>query len=153
MAGEVKTEIQNAINKLKLTTSDIQLLDNDTGENVFNECVAYFRKSGDRRWWWEDFKFSTFSVIGLEYPFNHLDKIIPLNEGKVWLIVEDNYEPFYPVYDCNPKVIEKVIAECFGFEYYVIDKKKEWLLCENHHDRLIAIGDKLNKSDLNWQLD
>jgi hypothetical protein len=153
MTGEVKDEIENAINKLNLTESDIRLLENIQGEKIFNECVAYFLKSGDRRWWWEDFKFPSFSVTGIDNLFNYLNKIIPLTEGNVWLIVEDNQEPFYPVYDCNPRVIKNIIAECFGFEYYIVDKNKEWLLCENHHNRLIAIGDRLKNSTLNWQPD
>jgi hypothetical protein len=37
--------------------------------------------------------------------------------------------------------IRDVIGECFGFEYYVVPKGLEWLLCENHHDILIAVGD------------
>lgn len=153
MQGVVKGEIQNAIDKLKLSELDIQLLDNLRGEKLYNEFVAYFVKSGDRRWWWEDFKFQTFSVTEFENPFNYIDKIIPLINGNVWLIIEDNYEPFYPVYDCNPNVIKDIIGECFGFEYYIIDKNKEWLLCENHHNRLIAIGDKLIKTPFNWQFD
>jgi hypothetical protein len=28
----------------------------------------------------------------------------------------------------------------YGFEYYIVSKKFEWLLCENHHDILIAVG-------------
>src|SRR4051812_48111064 len=102
MDGEIKIEIQNAINKLKLSKSDIQLLDDNSGEQIFRECLAHFVKSGDRRWWWEDFKYPSFSVSGLKMPFNYLDKIIPLTGGNVWLIVEDNYGSFYPVYDCSP---------------------------------------------------
>lgn len=151
MTGEIKDEIQNAISKLNLTVSDIRLLDKTQGENIFNECVSYFLNSGDRRWWWEDFKFPAFSVTGLDNPLNYLDKIIPLTDGNVWLIVEDNNAPFYPVYDCNPRVIKNIIFECFSFEYYIVDKNKEWLLCENHHNRLIAVGDKLRIKDLNWQ--
>lgn len=54
------------------------------------------------------------------------------------------------VYDCNPNVIKQIIGECFGFEYYIIDKKKEWLLCKNHHNRLIGIGKKIISSKFNW---
>ena len=61
MPGEVKVEIQNAISKLKLTDSDIQLLEDAQGEKIYLECVSYFVTSGDRRWGWEDFKFPSFS--------------------------------------------------------------------------------------------
>ncbi|MBK8734666.1 MAG: hypothetical protein IPL98_01815 [Saprospiraceae bacterium] len=61
---------------------------------------------------------------------------------------KDDNEPFYPIYDGNPNVIKDIIGECFGFEYYIIDKNKEWLLVENHHNRLIAIGEKLKQTPL-----
>ncbi|MCF1715979.1 hypothetical protein L0U88_15165 [Flavihumibacter sp. RY-1] len=151
--GEVKDEIQNAINKLRLDESSIRLLDTASGKKIFDECIKYFVQSGDRRWWWENFKLPSYSVIGLDYPFTYIDSIIPLYDGNVWLIAEDDQEPFYPVYDCDPKVIKDIIGECFSFEYYIIDKEKEWLLCENHHNVLIAIGDKLTKSNYNWEAD
>ncbi|MBK8735821.1 MAG: hypothetical protein IPL98_07950 [Saprospiraceae bacterium] len=94
MIGEVKNEIQKAIDKLNLTETDIQLLDNILNETIYNECVAYFVKSGDRRWWWENFKFQTFSITEFENPFNYIDKIIPLTSENVWFVVEDDNEPF-----------------------------------------------------------
>jgi len=151
--GDVKDEIQAAMQHLELDKSKIQLLDDDNGERVFKECINHFLNSGDRRWWWEDFKFPSFSVTGVDSPFTLIEKIIPLKEGNVWLIVEDDEERFYPVYDCDPTIIPEIISECFAFEYYIIDKNKEWLLCENHHNRLIAIGDKLLSSNFDWQPD
>jgi hypothetical protein len=83
MIGEVKDEIRSAISKLNLTESDILLCDNIQGEIIFNDCISYFLKSGGRRWWWEDFKFPTFSITGLDNPFKYIDKIIPLTDGNV----------------------------------------------------------------------
>lgn len=95
MIGEVKNEIDNAIIKLKLSQKDIFLLDNHAGKKVFNECISHFLNSGDRRWWWEDFKFPSFSLIDLVNSFTYIDQIIPLKEGNVWLIIEDNYDSFF----------------------------------------------------------
>lgn len=119
---------------------DFRLLDKKNGNKVFEKCLGHFVKSGNRRWWWEDFKNYSFSVSNLEKPFEHLEEYIPELERNVWLMVEDDSEGFYPIYDCNPRVIKSVIGECFGFEYYIISKDMTWLLCENHHSILIGSG-------------
>ena len=31
----------------------------------------------------------------------------------------------------------------YGFEYYIVDKKYNWILCENHHDILIVLGEEI----------
>jgi hypothetical protein len=139
--GEIKEEISIAIKSLGLTSEDIIGLDYETGKKIFSECLNHFVKSGDRRWWWEDFKQYSFSIDHYEKPFEHLNELIPDLNKKVWLMVEDDQEEYYPIYDCNPKIIKDLIGECVGFEYYIIAKDKKWLICENHHSRLIGAGE------------
>lgn len=139
--GQVKEEIFEAIQTLSLATNDIELLDEKNGHEIYAQCLDRFVKSGDRRWWWEDLKDPSFSISDHKNPFEHLEEYIPNLENHVWLMVEDTEEAFYPIYDCHPRVIEKLIGECFGFEYYIISKDLQWLLCENHHSRLIGAGD------------
>ena len=145
---EVKIEIETAIKTLGLGPDKIRLLDNQDGEKVLRECLTHFVNSGDRRWWWEDFNQPSFTFLDLDKPFEHLTDIIPEPNRKVWLIVEDIYEPFYPVYEALPEIIGHVIGECFGFEYYIIAKDKKWLLCENHHNRLIGVGESLREKNV-----
>jgi len=138
--GQVKNEIANAIKTLNLGSDLIELLDDKTGFEIFQKCLDRFVNSGDRKWWWEDFKNISFSVDDLEMPFEHLEEYIPNLESKVWLVVEDDDEIFYPAYICSPKIIGQLIGECFGFEYYIVDINFKWLICENHHSRLIGTG-------------
>jgi len=145
--GEVSQEITNAINTLEFSTEQIKKLDLDTGKSVFHELLDFFVKSGDRRWWWEDFAQDSFNFIDYEKPFERLNEIIPNLEKNVWLMVEDDQAEYYPIYDCDPSIIGQIIGECFGFEYYVIDKNKDWLICENHHNRLIGIGQILKEKN------
>jgi hypothetical protein len=146
--GQVTEEIANAIEALHLDVSDIRLLDKIDGKKVFDDLLTHFVKSGDRRWWWEDFKDVSFSFSGNTKPFELLNEIIPETKDKVWLMVEDDQEDFYPIYETRPEIISQIIGECFGFEYYLIDKNKDWLICENHHNQLIGVGDKLRTKNL-----
>ncbi|MPQ48266.1 hypothetical protein GCQ56_14780 [Marinifilum sp. N1E240] len=146
--GEVSQEILNAIRIFKSSAEQIKKLDSNSNKRVFHELLNYFVKSGDRRWWWEDFKQDSFDFVDYEKPFEHLNDIIPDLTKNVWLMIEDDQEDFYPIYDCNPSIIGDIIGECFGFEYYVFDKNKEWVICENHHNRLIGIGQILQEKNI-----
>ena len=139
--SHVKEEISKAIETLSLTPGDIKLLDYESSREIFEKCQSRFVNSIARRWWWEDFKDVSFCISDIERPFEHLEEFIPDSENHVWLMVEDDQADFYPIYDCSPKKIGALIGECFAFEYYIINKDLKWLLCENHHSRLIGAGD------------
>lgn len=44
------------------------------------------------------------------------------------------------IYETTPAVAQAVIGECYAFEYYVVARDLGWLVCENHHDVVIAGG-------------
>ena len=81
--------------------------------------------------------------------FERITEIIPDKNEKLWFVAEEDQLPFYPIYEATPESIQKVIGECYGFEYYIVPKTKEWLICDNHHNYLVGIGkvviDKLVK--------
>jgi hypothetical protein len=37
-------------------------------------------------------------------------------------------------------LIAELLGDLYGFEYYIVSKKFEWLLCEDHHGVLIGVG-------------
>ncbi|WP_103070119.1 DUF6756 family protein [Aquimarina sediminis] len=143
--GAVKTEIEQAIKTLNLQPADICLVSD--GKGLYLELLNHFVTSGDRKWWWEDFRQEPFYFIEYKRPFEHLIHIIPEKTNTVWLMVEDDEEDYYPIYNCKPSVIGKLIGECGAFEYYVIDQNKQWLICENHSDQLIGVGTALKSKN------
>ncbi len=54
--GQVTEDIDNVIKTLGLTNEDITLLDKKFGRQIFDQLLKHFVKSGDRKWWWEDFR-------------------------------------------------------------------------------------------------
>ena len=146
--GQVTQEVENAIKTLKLDKNDIRLLDKSERRKVFDELLSHFVNSGDRRWWWEDFKQKSFSFLNSDRSFEILNDIIPETKDKLWLMIEDDEEQIFPIYEIQPGIIQQVIGECFAFEYYIIDKNKDWLICETHDNQLIGIGEKLRTKNL-----
>lgn len=143
--GTIKDEIEEAKQELGFTDSDIRLLPDAEGFQVLSTALNQFVASGDRRWWWEDFKLPASRV---EFPdssigFQLLVKIVPSAEEKVWFIVEDDQLPFFPVYEANTTTIQAVIGECYHYEYYIVAKDFSWLICDTHHNEIIAIGQQV----------
>jgi hypothetical protein len=142
----VKNEIQNGIQRLGLTDLDIRLLPDEEGGRIFNEALSHFVLSGNRRWWWEDFRSSTTNVrFADSQGYARIEKIVPNKKEKIWFIVEDMQLPFYPVYESSPEIIQTLISECYFFEYYLVAKDFRWLICETHHDIVIAIGQEVER--------
>lgn len=137
---QVLEEIQNAIDLLGLNSS-VKKLDDQQTEHLYKQLLAEFVEGGDRRWWWEAFSKPSSSIVFSDGKgFERLNQIVPNPKEVVWFMVEDDQLPYYPIFELTTENAVKIIAECFAFEYYLIPKTKNWLVCENHHDYVIGIG-------------
>lgn len=138
----ITDEIENAIKELSLSEGEFRQLPSQEAEPLYRELVNYFVEGGDRRWWWESFLKPSESVQFSDGKgFERITDIVPNKKENVWFVAEEDQLPFYPIYEATPETIQKVIGECYGFEYYIIPKSKEWLLCENHHDYVVGVGE------------
>src|SRR5690349_18117461 len=96
----IKDEIQKAIQRLALHRSDIHLLPDGEGHEIFTIALTHFVGSGNRRWWWEDFRLPSTTVqVTNQKGFEYIGQIVPNKKEKIWFIVEDARLPFYPVYE------------------------------------------------------
>jgi len=124
----VTDEIENAIRNLNLAESDIFRLPDNQAQTLYFDLLEKFVEGGGRRWWWEAFKGEATSIT---FPdgngFEKITKLVPNAQEKVWFIVEEDQIPFYPIYDATPAAIAKIIPECYGFEYYLVPKDKNWI--------------------------
>jgi len=143
----VTEEISQAIKTLSLKDSEFKRLPDSEAKTLYYELLETFVEGNDRRWWWEAFKDKTESIIFEDNKgFERILSFVPNPKEKVWFVAEEDQLSFYPIYEATPENIVKVIGECFAFEYYVIPKSKEWLLCENHHNTVIGSGDIIVKN-------
>lgn len=108
------------------------------------ECRTLLSKDAvSAPWWWEALRqpvacCQPADAIGL------LKDIAPVDE-LVWFVIEANEIPAkregnFWLYEASIEVIARVLRELPHCEYYVVSKKCDWLLCENHHDLFIASG-------------
>jgi hypothetical protein len=44
------------------------------------------------------------------------------------------------VFESSPAVVQRVLGNSHGFEYLVVSKDLEWLIAEDHHSCMLAVG-------------
>jgi hypothetical protein len=142
----IKDEINEAIKTLVIDKNEFVELENVFAKQLLNKIEDHFVELKNKRWWWECFRYPFTSVnFNNNRSFTYLSKVVPNPKEKVWFIAEEDQLPFFPIYEGNTETIERIIGECYAFEYYLVDKTFNWLLCETHHNDLIVIGKELEE--------
>lgn len=117
---------------------------NKIEEKIYHSfCQPYYTKQRNN-WFWNFFKLDTFSLSNLpERPEKYLDKLIDETES-IWFVINETVNEIDKLwfYEGKIKTIQMIINESWFDELYLISKKYEWLICINHHDTLIATGEK-----------
>jgi hypothetical protein len=138
----IRDEIDDARRRLGLATDQLAEVPEDQARALTSAFLSRFTGGVDARWWWEHF---TLPVASARFTdgkgFARIRSIVPDADERVWFVAEDDQLLYFPVYETTPAVAQQVIGECYYFEYYLIAKDLRWLLCENHHDTVMALGD------------
>jgi hypothetical protein len=89
-------------------------------------------------WLWSSYKNEYYGLALEVYPDAILDQLVPAAEV-VWFMAYDGDDFFF--YQGKVQAIQKIVPELtYLDEYYLINKKYEWLLSANHHDSLTGTG-------------
>jgi hypothetical protein len=137
----IRDEIEDARSRLGLSADQLAEVEETEARALTASFLSHFTGGVDARWWWEHFKVPVATARFSDGKgFTRIWALVPDAQEKVWFVAEDDQLPHFPVYDATPSTAQEVIGECYGFEYYLIAKDLSWLLCENHHDTLIATG-------------
>jgi hypothetical protein len=90
----IVTEIDRALTALQLPADAMKLLDNATGDEVYQSALAHFVLKGDRRWWWEALREPSVSVeFKAGDGWSKVPHIVPNQDEQVWFIAEDDKLP------------------------------------------------------------
>ncbi|MEH2015045.1 DUF6756 family protein [Nostoc sp.] len=148
---DFRVDIEEAIKTLNLSCNDFRLVSLHEYEQILVSILERFtslsKKGLNYPWWWGSFKEPSCS-IHLEYAPDVLKELVPLEET-VWFVTEDwkrtKQHGNYWLYEGKIVVIADLIAEMYGFEYYIVSKKFEWLLGEDRHGVLIGVGQSMTE--------
>lgn len=124
-------------------------------DTVLDQFTTLGPEGRPHPWLWNHLKGDTVAVQMPDHGgYLRLTQLIPPDE-RVWFLTEDwdgKAGGHYWVFEGRLDAAVALMDELFAFEYYVVSKDYGWLLCENHHDVLIGVGqpitDRLGRMDL-----
>ncbi len=147
MIKNIKEEIDQAKFDLGITDAQIRLLSDDEGIALFAAVEEHFVDGKNWTWWWEHFRSpAAWAHFRENDGFEELDNLVPSASERVWFIAEDSLLRHSPVYEADTATIQRVVGNCRGFEYYIVAKDFGWLLGENHHSALFAVGEPVRSN-------
>lgn len=126
MESEIVPWITGALNRLGFPAAP---LPTDEAQQIVKNAREVFVAGNPRAWWLSlQCKPEVRSSEGCR-----LESLLPVTAGSHWFIPETETNEL-PVYSLSGKEIEAVLGECPFFEYYIVDKRDDWLLAESDHN-------------------
>jgi len=152
----IRKDIERAIKELQINRDDFQEISKLRWKEILLKVVECFVQkthyTHDLHWAWNRLK-EPCNILRFDNNngYRYIEELI--DDKYVWFITEDSSGKFW-LYEGKPEIISKVIEESYYIdEYYIVSKKYEWILCEDHHQIIHGSGEtivnKINKFKTN----
>jgi len=142
MWSELRQDIEVACKALRIPKTDFSPLPHTTDWHRLKERIysAFCKIEGRGRpsWLWERYKNEWYGLHLIDHPDDILNQLVSTAEP-VWFMAYDGDDFLF--YEGKVEAIQQILLECSPDEYYLINKKYEWLLSVNHHDGLTGTGE------------
>ncbi len=142
MTEFLKKEIEELFINLKLTNEVFRQVDPEKAKKVIDQIKDRFVGNITKGWWWEHFKFRGERIRFINSDgYKALSSLVPVTETLLWLIA-DGPGSERIVYEGTINAFIEIIKEAaYLQEYYIVPQDEGWLICYNHHDYLITLGE------------
>lgn len=144
----MRDEIEIARKELGIAVTECSLvaphLHTEITEWIGAEFTTIHRGPLNYYWWWERFREPQRGVMVPDPVQTAAELLDP--DDCYWFLAEaesDKRESTMWLYEMIGRVIPRILRETHPFEYYIVDRKMTWLLCENHHGVLIGVGETI----------
>lgn len=140
----IRDEIEELLKSPKLNSSESL---NEVNKNLWKPVISQIEErfiqkkhyNNSMHWGWQRLKEPLYVLRLVDASFRYMKYFV--KDDLVWFIVEDYQDKMW-LYEGNINFITKsIIPELKHLrEYYLVSKKFEWLLCNNHHDIVFGSG-------------
>ena len=113
-------------------------------ERIITERTTLSEGAVSALWWWEALR-EPVAYLQPRDPISTLESMVPKDEA-VWFVAEASgpkEQGNFWLYESSIGAVCAVLRDCPSFEYYVVARKMDWLLCENHHGQVVASGEPM----------
>jgi hypothetical protein len=144
----LRDDLEEARKTLGFTTTEFGEVRIHSYQQILEKIWVTFTKLGHEaeRHWWINHHLEG-DVVGLNPKldisvFAILNEILPSDE-RLWLIGNENrnQHPKYWLYETTAENLIKVLEEMYLFDFYICPKKYDWLVTEEHHGVILAVGE------------
>ncbi len=154
-------EIAEYIAKNQIPSGSFRFLGIDEWQNVYEkilECFIDWKYAKEHGIYWSNIENGFRKDIPVLYRFqlgarnnalyNWIERLPEIVKcDKVYLLIEDSLQHYagHWIAECAPSVVHLVINDTYlPGDYYITDKKFNWLITENHHEIISFIGKGLD---------
>lgn len=132
--------IDQALQRLGMPRDAFVQLGPDEADDLLRRSLTRFAGGVRPGFWWERLVVPEESWhVPDGRSLDHLTQVVPDDLAPVWVVTFWADPP--DVFASTPSSIAKVFAECHALEYFFVPRDLSWLVGENHHEFLIAVGE------------
>ena len=117
-------------------------------EDILNRIANRFLRNGNPDlnsiWLWETFR-GPLKTEQPSDPMQWLQDYLDSSENYWFIATEEDGK--YWIAEATGTAIIRLIEEMYAFEYYVVDRQMNWILCENHHSVFICSDQSNTKTE------
>jgi len=133
--------IRDAVAELGLPPTEAVLLPERDAVALVDTIGRQFVDHPTRTWWWEGLREPQASHHAADGRGCEIAaEVVPPECRRIFLIGSDDDPPPWPVFDVSRSVLAKLLSECPAFEYLLTGADHSWLVGENHHNVVFAVG-------------
>lgn len=118
--------------------ADFKFVSPHSFQPILDRIANRFLMEGTRDlrfiWLWERFCYQTGGSQPADALLEVEQRLEP--QDRYWFLASDEQGKYW-VADASGSGIVAVLRQMYGFEYYIVDRHMNWLICENHHGMLI----------------
>lgn len=108
---------------------------------LYDTLEARFSSRPGATWIWEHISVPHSSRICDGRPWmERLLRVLPESDARL-LFFADSDGDDVSVFEATAKDIVAILGECSAFEYCISPRAFSWMVCETHHDVLVAAGE------------
>lgn len=129
------------------TSPEIRVLDTEEAEQLSHLVAERFGFPLDRIWWWEVLPDDAVAVpYEGQQGLDRLLEVLPYQK-ELLLFVTDDMLPPWPCVSGTSMALVNMLRELRFFEYFVVDSELKWIVFDNHHNVLFALGRPLHSPE------
>lgn len=130
------SSFESALRALAVPPTEVMRASPDAARQIQQEAMKAFVVNNPRAWWMA----LRHRQASVHFPqgdgHRHLQDYVPASQSRAWFIIETG-QAALPVYDVEVASLARIISECQFFEYYLVDRDFEWLICDTDHNELV----------------